>query len=74
MPSRIKELISNAIIMSADTRSVLNKFQKDIFEIKTMLNDLTNKVDAHVRDDGFDVATVKAHLAEAIELMKQIDR
>ena len=74
MPSRIKELISNAIIMSADTRSVLNKFQSDIIEIKTMINDLTNKVDAHVRDDGFDVATVKAHLAEAIELMKQIDR
>ena len=70
----IKSLISKAIIMSSDTRSVLNVFEADIKDIKTMINDLSKKIDSHIKDEGFDIATVKAHLAEAIELMKQIDR
>jgi glycerol-3-phosphate cytidylyltransferase-like family protein len=81
MSSKVRQFLSKTIIMSADTRAELNGFKQDINvikannnEIKTMINELSCKIDAHIRDEGFDIATVKAHLAEAIELMKQIDR
>ena len=60
--------------MSADTRAELDVFKADINEIKTMIYDLSCQIEAHIKDEGFDIATIKAHLAEAIELMKQIER
>ena len=74
MSSKVRQFLSKTIIMSADTRAELDGFKSDINEIKTMIYDLSRQIDAHIRDEGFDIATVKAHLAEAIELMKQIDR
>ena len=74
MSSKVRQFLSKTIIMSADTRAELDGFKSDINEIKTMIYDLSRQIDAHIRDEGFDIAIVKAHLAEAIELMKQIDR
>ena len=73
--SKFKKLISRAVIMSSDTKEVLDGYDIDIREIKEMIIRLDKKIDGHIRDDALDVASIKAHLAEAVNLMKEaLDR
>ena len=57
--------------MSSDTKQVLDGFSEDIDGIKKSIDNIDKKLDAHMREEAFDQQTVKAHLQEAIELMRQ---
>jgi hypothetical protein len=68
----VKEILSRTVIMSADTKAVLDQFGNDITHIKDAVEKLDKKLSEHMGDEMHDFKTVKAHIAEVVDILREL--